>query len=149
VAVNDPAVRKALLFIERCQNFGDEPAFDDGGFHFIYDDAVRNKAGVAGTDPQGRDRFASYGSTTADGLRVLLLCGLPLDHPRVAAAKGWLETNFNAAAHPGRYAPGREALRPALYYYYACSVAQALKQVQLVEGTEPQPKAKWADALAD
>src|SRR5207253_5385267 len=97
MANNHPAVRKALLFCERCQNFGDEPAFDDGGFFFIYDDGVRNKAGVAGSDKQGRERYASYGSATADGFRALILCGLPPDHPRVGAARGWLQTHFNAA----------------------------------------------------
>ena len=87
ITASDPDVRKALLFCERCQNFGDEPAFDDGGFHFIYDDGVRNKAGVAGMDRQGRERYVSYGSATADGFRALLNCGLPRDHPRVAAAR--------------------------------------------------------------
>src|SRR5437899_2627680 len=68
---DDRAIQKAKGFVERCQNFGDEQAFDDGGFFFIYDDGVRNKAGVAGRDRQGRERYLSYGSTTADGLRAL------------------------------------------------------------------------------
>jgi hypothetical protein len=130
-----PAVRKALVFCQRCQNFGGEPAFDDGGFFFIYDDPVRNKAGVAGTDKQGRERYRSYGSATADGLRALLLCGLSPDRPRVAAAKGWLQAHFSANAPPGRYASEREARRPALYYYYACSVARALRQAAGKEAT--------------
>ena len=58
---------------------GCDPAFDDGGFFFVLGDPTRNKAGVAGTDRRGRERFASYGSTTADGLRALLACGLPRD----------------------------------------------------------------------
>src|SRR5207245_5462282 len=103
MADNHAAVRKALLFCERCQNFGDEPAFDDGGFFFIYDDGVRNKAGVAGSDKRGRERYASYGSATADGLRALLLCGLPSEHPRVRAARHWLVTHFIATIHPGPY----------------------------------------------
>src|SRR5207245_5587747 len=108
VPADDPAVRKARFFVERCQNFGDDPAYDDGGFFFIYDDGVRNKAGVAGKDRQGRERYLSYGSTTADGLRALLLCGLPAEHPRVAAARRWLETRFSATDHPGQYRPERE-----------------------------------------
>src|SRR5205823_6176544 len=70
---DDPAVRSARSFVFRCQNWplerkADE-RFDDGGFFFIYDDPVRNKAGAVGTDAAGRQRFASYGSATADGLR--------------------------------------------------------------------------------
>ena len=82
-----------------CQNFDDDPAtrdaaLDDGGFFFIYDDPVRNKAGVAGKDRQGRERYASYGSTTADGLRSLLLCGQPADDPRVPRReRGWRRTS--------------------------------------------------------
>ena len=70
---DEPAVRKALGFVVRCQNFADDrraadPAFDDGGFFFTPTDPVRNKAGVAGTDRRGREPYHSYGSATADGL---------------------------------------------------------------------------------
>src|SRR5207302_675052 len=45
---DDPAVRAALVFVERCQNFAAgrdaDPAFDDGGFFFSPTDPVRNKA---------------------------------------------------------------------------------------------------------
>jgi len=127
---DDPAFRKALVFVKRCQNFYDDvsqqdAAFDDGGFFFIYDDAVRNKAGTAGKDRFGRDRFASYGSTTADGLRSLLACGLSIDHPRVQAARAWLESNFHPPTHPGRYAKDREMNRQAVYFYYSLSLAKA------------------------
>jgi hypothetical protein len=128
----DPAFSKALTFVQRCQNFSDDPkrrdpAFDDGGFFFIYDDPARNKAGVAGTDKGGRERFASYGSATADGLRCLVYCGLGPDHPRVAAARRWLERHFSATRHPGNFAEDREGKRPAVYYYYAWSAAKALR----------------------
>src|SRR5262249_40169841 len=113
---DDPAVRKALVFIQRCQNYEDDPErrqpeLDDGGFFFIYDDPVRNKAGVAGKDKAGRERYHSYGSTTADGLRALRLCGRPADDPRVRAARAWLESYFRADSHPGQYAPDREENR--------------------------------------
>src|SRR5262249_34961896 len=74
---DNPAFLKALTFLKRRQNFDDDPArrdpaYDDGGFYFIYDDGTRNKAGPAGKDNTGRQRFHSYGSTTADGVRGLL-----------------------------------------------------------------------------
>src|SRR5439155_8988109 len=101
-----------------------EPDYDDGGFFFIYGDPVRNKAGVAGNNRAGHERYRSYGSTTADGLRALLASGLPPDHPRVRAAVGWLEKHFSADEHPGRYTEGREANQPAVYFYYCHSVAR-------------------------
>src|SRR5438445_9973840 len=149
IPADDPAVRKALVFVERCPNFGDVPDFDDGGFFFIYDDGVRNKAGVAGTDKQGRERYASYGSTTADGLRALLLCGLPAEHPRVRAARHWLETHFSATTHPGRYRPEREQNRAAVYYYYTCSIAEAFRSLAIEEVAASSGKIRWAEALAD
>jgi squalene-hopene/tetraprenyl-beta-curcumene cyclase len=145
---DDPAVRKARTFVDRCQNYGDNPAFDDGGFFFIHDDGVRNKAGVAGKDSEGQERYFSYGSTTADGLRALLLCGLSEEHPRVAAARRWLEANFSAAAHPGSYTPQREPNRDAVYYYYAASVAAALDALGLEEVSTPVGDLCWARALA-
>jgi squalene-hopene/tetraprenyl-beta-curcumene cyclase len=154
VPAEDAAFQKALSFIKRCQNYSDDPklrdpAFDDGGFFFIYDDPVRNKAGMAGKDRAGRSRFASYGSTTADGLRALLACGLPLADGRVAAARGWIERNFSAANHPGKYAKERLGDQPALYFYYGCSVAQALRSLDLDDLETTAESLSWAEALAD
>jgi squalene-hopene/tetraprenyl-beta-curcumene cyclase len=137
---NEPSIQKARVFIEHCQNFADDPRatatrFDDGGFFFMPGDDVRNKAGVAGKDATGRTRYGSYGSTTADGLRALLLCGLPSDHLRVAAAGRWLKDHFTPDRHPGAYASDRESARPALYYYYAASVARAFPALRDADGS--------------
>lgn len=141
-----PALRQALGFVCRCQNFAADPAgrdpdFDDGGFFFILGDPPRNKAGAAGTDRHGRERFASYGSTTADGLRALLACGLPRDDERVAAARRWLIEHFSASAHPGGFALGRGALQASVFYYYCWSAARALEAAGVCE-------VPWAGALA-
>jgi Prenyltransferase and squalene oxidase repeat len=151
---DDAAFRKALVFVQRCQNYCDDPeqreaAFDDGGFFFIYDDPVRNKAGLAGKDHSGRERYSSYGSTTADGLRALMLCGRSADEPRVVAARAWLETNFRSDSHPGKYAQDREHNRGAVYYYYCCSVARALLAARVEELRTPQGKVRWSQELAD
>ena len=153
VASDDPAYRSALTFVKRCQNFADDgqpnTPFDDGGFFFIYDDAARNKAGIAGKDRSGRERFASYGSMTADGLRALTLCGRPADDPRVVAARSWLEMNFRADSHPGKYAEDRRHNRDAVYFYYCCSVARALLAARLDELQTSGGKVRWAETLAD
>lgn len=143
---DDPAIRKALVFVKRCQNYRDDPKqreedFDDGGFFFMYDDPVRNKAGVAGKDRAGQERYYSYGSMTADGWRALLLCGQSANDPRVKAAHAWMETNFRGHMHPGKYAKDREINRDAVYYYYCCSLTQTLLTTDL-------KKPSWAEVLA-
>jgi len=153
-AAEDPAFSKALTFVKRRQNFCDDPAlrdpaFDDGGFYFIYDDGARNKAGPAGKDRAGRDRFHSYGSTTADGVRGLLACGVPAGDPRLEAARHWLEAQFRADRHPGTYLEAREGLRNSVYYYYAWSLAEAARslgkgKIHLMDG-----ELRSAEALAD
>jgi squalene-hopene/tetraprenyl-beta-curcumene cyclase len=149
-----PEVQKALAFVRRCQNFTDESAgrdaeFDDGGFFFIQNDPVRNKAGVAGTDTARRERYASYGSATADGLRALVLCGLPADEPRVAAAWGWIEKHFSVDTHPGGYVKQREAARRAVYFYYCHSLAATLLETDFNKPRAEDNRLRWAEAMAE
>ncbi len=151
---DDPIYEKALTFVKRCQNFNDIPAkgdpmFDDGGFFFIPSEPLQNKAGVAGRDKWGFRRFRSYGTMTADGLRALIRCGLPLDHPRVAAARRWLEVNFAVDRNPGDFPPDREILRNATYYYYCWSLAHAMIALDAKEVLTAKGGVRWADALAD
>jgi hypothetical protein len=144
VPARNAAYAKALTFVRRCQNWNDvqrDPAFDDGGFFFIYDDPVRNKAGVAGNDASGRERFRSYGSATADGLRCLSHCGVPANHVRQLAARAWLMKNFRAGSHPGDYHERREMDRMAVYHYYTASVAK-IEPPLVVDATDGQADAK-------
>jgi hypothetical protein len=152
-AANHPACRRGLGFVCGCQNYPadggrHEPDFDDGGFFFLHGDPPRNKAGAVGTDASGRQRYASYGSTSADGLRALRACGLPPDHERVRAARRWLEWNFSAAAHAGRFPDERRAVQAAVYYYYCWSVAHVLA-TGAEEITTAAGPVRWAEALAE
>lgn len=154
VPLDDPAYQKALTFVKRCQNFADnpvqgDPMYDDGGFFFIPSEPLQNKAGVAGTDKWGRRRFRSYGTMTADGLRALIRCGLPLDHPRVAAARRWLEVNFTVDHNPGIFPQDREILRNATYFYYCWSLAHALIALNAKEVLTGKGSVNWAVALAE
>ncbi|MBA4062308.1 MAG: hypothetical protein C0501_01115 [Isosphaera sp.] len=108
--------KAAAVFVRRCQNA-------DGGFHFVYDDPVRNKAGKAGDEPL---TFHSYGSTTADGLRALVHCSA--DGSRAVA---WLAKHFRADTHPGVYVERHEPNREAVYYYYAASAARGFRDTGL------------------
>ena len=140
------------MFVERCQNVAEgsrpDPEFDDGGFFFSPTDPTRNKAGVAGTDRTGRVRYRSYGSATADGLRALLRCGLDADHPRVVAARGWLERHFSPSVHPGAFGPDRQVERDATYFYYAWSTAHAFRALGVRRWTTSGRAVAWPEELS-
>src|SRR5262249_29181927 len=128
VPASDPIFVKAMTFVKRCQNWTDDEAnrdlkFDDGGFFFIYDDPIRNKAGLA-RNGDGGQRYHSYGSVTADGLRCLAMCGEPIDSPRRTAAAAWLRKNFRPDKCPGPFGEKMELNRSAVYFYYTMSMAQ-------------------------
>lgn len=152
--VDDPALRAALTFLERCQNVpradaAADPAFDDGGFCFDIGVADRSKAGSAGVDRHGRMRLRSYGSATADGLRALLACGLPADHPRVAAARAWLERQFAADTHPGAFPRDRHVFRDGCFYYWCWSVATTLEALGVDHLHTTAGPLDWRRALAE
>ena len=153
VSVDDPAIRSARVFIERCQNFSQDillldAALDDGGFHFAPACPVQNKAGIAGTDRNGRVRFHSYGTATADGVRALLAAGFKPDHPRVVAARRWLEMHFDAASNPGVFEPALEGDRNAPYFYYCWSIAHAFGRLEVGDIHRGDARINWAEALA-
>jgi len=153
VPSGDPAYAQALGFVKRCQNFSDDaaaadPKFDDGGFFFIPGDAAQNKAGVAGTDRFGRERFHSYGTMTADGIRALLRCGLAENHPRVVASLHWLTRNFSAAHNPGAFAADRAVLQDATWYYWTWAASHAFLAVRLQRFQSRQGSVSWPETLA-
>ncbi len=159
LAAEHPALRKARTFVERCQNFrpADETApmtngnadghidgsaddgtvsdmLDDGGFFFSPVVADGNKAGPAGPvagGANGRPRYKSYGSMTADGVRALMQLGLPVDHVRVRAASSWLQRHFDAAQNPGDFPENARIRQASAYFYYAWSVAHAMRALGL------------------
>ncbi|MEM6259852.1 MAG: hypothetical protein AAGI37_16375 [Planctomycetota bacterium] len=135
-------LKRSRQFAARCQNFGTgDDGYDDGGFFFNPADAARNKGGPAGTDKDGYARFYSAGSSTADGLRVLLLCRVPKDDPALIAARDWLFKYFDPDQNPGTFNEDREVLRDAYYFYYAASVADTF--TLLGDGPE-----NWSQELA-
>ncbi|HXD88838.1 MAG TPA: prenyltransferase/squalene oxidase repeat-containing protein [Urbifossiella sp.] len=149
--VRDEAVyKKALVFVRSCQNYASPLACIyipelDGGFHFMYGDPVRNKAGAVPTmGDQPPSAFRSYGSATADGYRALNCFIDKADDFRRGEAKTWLTAYFKPDSHPGKYIPTHEGNREAVYYYYAASVAKALRLAK-VEKAGGKP---WAQALA-
>ncbi|NIP87063.1 MAG: hypothetical protein GTO03_16470 [Planctomycetales bacterium] len=115
---DDEAIRKALIFVSRCQNLETEhndtkwsTKNPDGGFYYT---------GAAGGSsqakwPEGEDEevrgLRSYGSMTYVGLKSMIYAGLDGNDPRVAAATQWIRENYRLDQNPGLGQQG-------LYYYY-------------------------------
>ncbi|HLN31084.1 MAG TPA: prenyltransferase/squalene oxidase repeat-containing protein [Gemmataceae bacterium] len=134
VAKDDPAVKRALVFVSRCQNLPGEhndQAFakkttedDKGGFVYnpLDPDNKRDKT------PEGGLRSA--GAMTYSGLKSFLFAGLSKDDPRVQGAIHWIRAHYSLNDNPGMGQAG-------LYYYYQ-TFAKALTAL----GEEPFADAK-------
>ena len=148
VAKDDPAIKKAMVFIGRSQNlegefnklpFAGKASEDDKG-GFVYnpldaDDPKSNKR----TDAGG---LRSEGGMTYAGLKSFLYAGVGKDDPRVKAAIGWIRKHYTVAENPGQKDAG-------LFYYYQ-TFAKAMDAL----GEDPFVDAKgtkhdWRQELFD
>jgi squalene-hopene/tetraprenyl-beta-curcumene cyclase len=110
---DDPALKKALIFVSRCQNlkgeFNDQPwagKVNDGGFIYT---AANGGSSVAGKTADGGLR--SYASITYAGLKSMIHAGLTQDDPRVKASYDFIMKHYSLDENPGLGQSG-------LYYYY-------------------------------
>lgn len=110
---DDEAVKKALIFVSRCQNLESEhntsefPAKNpDGGFYYSIAAGGSSQAGKL--DNGG---LRSYASMTYAGLKSMIFAGVGPDDERVKAAIAWLRKNYSLGENPGMGSAG-------LYYYY-------------------------------
>ena len=120
---DDEAVKRALVFVSRCQNLETEhnttpfaAKIDDGGFY--YSPAGEGSSPAGKTDNGG---LRSYGSMTYAGLKSMIFAGVGPDDPRVKAALKWLAEHYTLEENPGLGQAG-------LYYYYNL-MAKALEAV--------------------
>jgi squalene-hopene/tetraprenyl-beta-curcumene cyclase len=114
VPKDDPAVKRAMKFVSRCQNlpgetndrpFAKKTTEDDkGGLVYVPDsDDKRHQT------PEGGLR--SMGAMTYGGLRSFLYAGISKDDPRVKGAVGWIRRHYTLDENPGMGQAG-------LFYYY-------------------------------
>ncbi|HVX09794.1 MAG TPA: prenyltransferase/squalene oxidase repeat-containing protein [Pirellulales bacterium] len=110
---DDEALKKALVFVSRCQNLESEhnatpfPAKNpDGGFYYTPTGEGASPAGK--TDNGG---LRSYGAMTYAGLKSMVFAGVGPDDPRVKAAVDWARKHYTLEENPGLGSAG-------LYYYY-------------------------------
>lgn len=138
VSKDDPSIKKALVYVSRCQNlkseFNDQPfatkaAEEDAG-GFVYNPADQDNAkSPKRTDAGG---LRSEGGMTYAGLKSFLYAGVGKDDPRVKAAIGWVRKHYSVTENPGLKDSG-------LYYYYT-TFAKAMDAL----GEDPFVDAKGA-----
>jgi squalene-hopene/tetraprenyl-beta-curcumene cyclase len=117
---NDEAVKRALVFVSRCQNLPSQynttamaAKNPDGGFFYTIADG--------GSSPAGKSEdggLRSYGSMTYVGLKSMIFAGLGPEDERVKAAVNWVKNHYDLSSNPGMGQAG-------LYYGYH-SFAKAL-----------------------
>lgn len=115
---DDEALRKALIFVSRCQNLETEHndtkwsvKNPDGGFYYTGAAGGSSQAKWPEGESEEEHGLRSYGSMTYMGLKSLIYAGLTAEDPRVKAATEWIRKNYRLDQNPGLGQQG-------LYYYY-------------------------------
>jgi squalene-hopene/tetraprenyl-beta-curcumene cyclase len=148
ISPNDPAYKKALIFVSRCQNMkgehNDQPwagKINDGSF--IYSAAG---GGQTKTDKTPDGGLIGYGSMTYAGIKSMIYCGVSRDDPRVQKAYEWIRNHYTLDENPGM---PRVHPQWGLYYYYH-TMAKALSALGVDDVVDPQGvKHNWrAELLA-
>ncbi len=87
---NDPAFKKAAIFVSRCQNLKGEHndqkwagKINDGSF--IYSPAAGGQTKTQ-DKPNDGGGLPGYGSMTYAGIKSLIYCGVSKDDPRIQKA---------------------------------------------------------------
>ncbi len=163
VAASDPAMQRAILFLQRCQNdpeFNARPieradgrivkAGSDGGAGYH---PGESKAGLVG---RGDGTFTprSYGSMTYALLKCYLFAGLPLADPRVKAALDWIQGHWSVEVNPGfetsTGGPGGSSsgaeYQGLFYYYFTMAKALDASGLDVLTGPDGTPH-RWRDEL--
>jgi len=130
----DETFRKALRFLQRCQNHSETndlvlerdgvsyASGNDGGAGYA---PGESKAGFIELK-DGRRVVRSYGSMTYALLKGYLFAGLPKEDPRVEAAWSWLRENYTLDVNPGFHAASDPTAAYQGLFYYFFTMAKAL-----------------------
>jgi squalene-hopene/tetraprenyl-beta-curcumene cyclase len=150
VPSDDPSVKKALVFVSRCQNLktehNDRPwagKINDGGF--IYSAAAGGETKVE--NPEGL--LLSYGSMTYAGIKSMIYCGVSKDDPRMVKALEWIRKHYTLDSNPGM--PNAQAQRGLYYYYHTmakCLDTMGVDTIEDASGQKHDWRAEITAALA-
>jgi squalene-hopene/tetraprenyl-beta-curcumene cyclase len=117
---DDPAYKKALVFIQRCQMRGEtnDQAFAKGATQggFIYSPSGGGESKAGTIDVDGRSELRCYGSMTYAGFKSMLYAGLSRDDPRVQAALDWMRQHWTLEHNPNM--PAAQSDEGLFYYYH-------------------------------
>ncbi|QGJ69884.1 Squalene-hopene/tetraprenyl-beta-curcumene cyclase [Planctomycetales bacterium 10988] len=148
VGPEEEAMKKALVFISRCQNLESEhntspfsAKVNDGGFYYTVAAGGSSQAGE--TEDGG---LRSYASMTYAGLKSMIFAGVDESDPRVEAAYKWACKHYTLEENPGMGTSG------LFYYYHTFSKALDAMEVEtMVEenGTKHDWQAELAKELAE
>jgi squalene-hopene/tetraprenyl-beta-curcumene cyclase len=138
VPSDDPAFKKALMFVSRCQNFksefNDRPwagKINDGSFIYSAADGGQTK-----TSDDPKAPLTGYGSMTYAGIKSMIYCGVGKEDERYKKALEWISKNYTLDANPGM-PPDRAEW--GLYYYYH-TMAKTLEVMGVTEFTDADGK---------
>jgi squalene-hopene/tetraprenyl-beta-curcumene cyclase len=161
VSSDDPAVRRALVFLQRTQ-------MDDRVNDMDYAEGSRQGGFVYATAPNGErvgqgeskantieetlddgtkvSRLRAYGSMTYAGFKSYVYANLPPDDVRVTAARDWISRNYSLEENPGLGAEGT--------YYFLLTFSRALDafgepSLEVVADDGATRRVNWADDLVD
>ncbi|MFM8188534.1 MAG: prenyltransferase/squalene oxidase repeat-containing protein [Pirellula sp.] len=144
VAQDDPAIQRALAFVNRCQNL-ESPANDtpfasklnDGGFYYT---PANGGDSMAGKD-EATGGLRSYASMTYAGLKSMLYAGVSQEDYRVKAALKYLSKNYSVTSNPGMGAAG--------HYYYLQTMSKALSVAGVTSFDSESGKHAWKSDVLD
>jgi len=158
-APDDPAIRRALIFLERCQNRSESNhveisrdgvtavAGNDGGGVYY---PGNSKAGMEKL-PDGKVVPRSYGSMTYALLKGFVFAGVPKDDPRMKDALAWCRAHYTLDRVPGYEEMAKASPRAAYQglFYYFLTMANALSAYggDVIE-TPDGKKHNWREELA-
>jgi squalene-hopene/tetraprenyl-beta-curcumene cyclase len=153
VPPDDPAFKKALVFVSRCQNLkseaNDQPwstKINDGSF--IYTAATGGVTKVV-DQPLDDGSLPGYGSMTYAGIKSLIYCGVSKDDFRVKKAYEWIQNNYTVDRNPGM--PESRSQWGLFYYYHTmakCLDALGLDYVVDAKGQKHDWRKDLTEALA-
>lgn len=158
VSPSDPAVQRALAFVQRAQNLpsGNDASWvkagsGDGGFVYTPSNGGESFGSEAAGEgrygeklPEGTPRsLRSYGSMTYAGFKSLLYAGLSRDDERVRAAFGWITRHYTFDENPGL---GQQGL---YYYYHAMARALLASQQPTIPTAAPSGESVGERTTAD
>jgi squalene-hopene/tetraprenyl-beta-curcumene cyclase len=150
VPADDPAYKKALIFVSRSQNYESEynnrpwaGKINDGSF-------IYTPAGGGETKADNPEKMLlGYGSMTYAGIKSMIYCGVSKDDPRMKKALEWIRKNYTVEFNPGM--PKPIAGRGLYYYYHTMSKCLDVMGVDLLEddhGVKHDWRADITTALA-